>query len=167
MHRGASVTGQREVFFFAQTNQDRTLNGDEGFVGVDQLRQARIKPKGLVVKPYPREPEGEVIFWLMAEGASIAYEPTYALLADAGVTALTLSSSVGCEARFFGSNAMILHPKVQNWSNKGPDLHVYSRSTVLWHELLELAGFSTVSAECDTFEFEPNQIRAGIRGPGT
>ena len=108
----------------------------------------------------------------MMEGASIAYEPTYALLADAGVTALTLSSSVGCEARCFGRNAMIPNPKVQNWSNKGldvkrPDLHVCSRSTVLWHELLELAGFSTASAECDTLDFEWNQIRAGIRVAGT
>jgi hypothetical protein len=156
---------RREVFF-AQTNQDRTLIDENGFAGVERLRREGIRPEGLFVKPHPWEPKGEVVSWLVSEGALVTHEPTYALLSDAAVNVVTLSSSVGREALCFRRPSTILHPRVQDWSNKGLDFHVYSKSRELWRNLLDLAGFTTVLGQSEFLDFTPNQLRAGIGGQG-
>lgn len=164
----ASGLEQPTLVFFAQTEHDRTLirGGEfcgpaEALDGISSFRRGRR----ILVKPHPWQPESQTVQALVAgAGAELTGINTYALLADPRVEVVTLSSSVGREARAFGRRATILSPGVQDWAYSGIDVLRDARSAALWGRLLASAGVEVHPAQGPAWR--PNELRASIGGQG-
>ena len=100
----------------------------------------------------------------LAKGARLTELQTYALIANPLVEVVTLSSSVGREARAFGRNASIISPSVQDWAYSGVDAMRYAASPTLWGPLLESAGLHVYPAPEP--KWFPNKLRQTIRTQG-
>jgi hypothetical protein len=154
--------------FFAQTSRDRTLIKNEGFCAAEDALALVAEAAGgrsLLLKPHPWEPDNPVVHALVQAGARITEENTYALLSHPAVEVLTLSSSVGREARAWGRVAHIGHPVVQDWMFSGVNVHTEARSAVFWAPLLESGGLQCVDRRY-CIPWRPNALRERIGGQG-
>jgi hypothetical protein len=151
---------------FAQTDKDRTLinNGrfcdpNDAWIKESDAQRAAFthQTSSLAArKTQSFEPLVEV-------GGHITKLETYARW-QIPLSAITLSSSVGREARAFGRKVTILSPAVQDWAYSGVDVMRYARSPQFWGPLLSSSGLSvTPVTEPDWL---PNGLRKTIGGQG-
>lgn len=155
------------LVFFAQTSKDRTLIRDGGFCGVIEALRGLENLRGsmrLLIKPHPWEPGNPVVSALVDSGGCIADAPTYALLANPHVHAVTLSSSVGREARAFGRQSTVLSPSVQDWAYSGEEVMTSWVSPAWWASILQPAGIPTFPTSEQAWR--PNMLRETIGGQG-
>lgn len=149
------------LVFFAQTNQDRTLIENGIFAGVNHALQAiqeKCSGRKIFVKPHPLQPDNPIILACINEfGAKIIEENTYEILSlPQDISIVTLSSSVGPEAKAFGKPTHIACGTVQSAAYSGPSSMVHGRSAQLWTDLIS-AVMPTNLALGEPWE--PNQLR--------
>lgn len=162
-HYGIASLPPGSVVFFAQTANDRTLIHQGRFFGISDLEDylaTIFRSANVFVKPHPWEKEAPVVRKLISEGAQLIDANTYAIISNRSVDVITISSSVGREARVFGRAPTILAPKVQDWAFSGVDVLQAARSASFWAPLLNSAGINARYV-ADT-EWAPNQLRKTI-----
>jgi hypothetical protein len=147
--------------FFAQTLHDRSVIRGHRFCGIEDLADV-VTPD--FVKPHPWEPDSPILRHLLARGARIMSEETYALLANPHVEVVTFSSSVGREAQAFGRPVTILSPSVQDWTFSGVDLMRHWIDQRYWAPLFQSAGIQTHKVMGPSWS--PNLLRSKHGGQG-
>jgi hypothetical protein len=158
------------VVFFAQTLGDRTLIRDGRFVGKEDVLErivsfARGRP--ILIKPHPWQPDTDIVEALVELGGDITDSNTYALLACPHVEVMTLSSSVGREARVFGRKVTTLSPSVQDWAYSGSDVLRHALSPRFWGTLLASAGMPVAEAVmARNASWHPDCLRGNILQQG-
>jgi hypothetical protein len=160
---GTADLPANSVVFFAQTSRDRTLIRDRRFFSVDDFGidfQEFLRSNNFYIKPHPWEPDTEIVRYLISNGAKLLDKNTYSIISCPNIRIVTISSSVGREARSFGRSPLILSPDVQNWSFSGIDVMRHSASGKFWAPLLFSGGvFVKKIQDSDWF---PNQLRKSI-----
>jgi hypothetical protein len=130
------------VVYFAQTPADRTqITRDGQFFFPDATVaaiEAKLKNRRLIVKAHPGAKTHPIISLCQERfDAQVTNENTYAILASqCNIEVLTISSSVGIEAKAFGKQARIFSPDVLDWAYSGPVSLWAHRSPSFWRDLL-------------------------------
>ncbi|RYE46236.1 MAG: hypothetical protein EOP24_16480 [Hyphomicrobiales bacterium] len=150
---------ERSTVFFAQTERDRTLIRDGGFVVANDVRDHLVGQKRLLVKPHPFAPQNPIVTELVASGATILNSSTYGVLASTtDIRVLTISSSVAIEARAFGKTATTLSPKVLEYTYSGLTTLNGYRTSDFWHATLSQVMLTDTS-EAFIEPFQSNRLR--------
>jgi hypothetical protein len=158
------------IVFFGQTLRDRTLIRHGRFAGKEDvlsgLAGLQDKDRPLLLKPHPWQAESNVIQALIETGGEITTANTYALLASPQVEVVTLSSSVGREARFFGRQVTTITPSVQDWAFSGVDVLRHALSPRFWGALFASADIPVGAAMEREIDWLPNHLRGDIPQQG-
>ena len=149
------------IVLFAQTPSDRTLikgnffaGAEEAIIAIERARDGRP----ILIKPHPWAPNNTVVdLCQVAFKAEITDINTYEILSHpADIKVITISSSVGVEARAFGRPTIIEYPCVQSMAYEGPATMYHWRSSKLWAALLASVMSTRV---IDDEPWQPNDLR--------
>ena len=103
------ISSNRRSSFSPKRFETEHLIRQRRFVGredvLDGLAALRGEKRTLLVKPHPWDANNAIVTALSGVGGKITNSNTYALLASPEVEVVTLSSSVGQEARAFGAQS--------------------------------------------------------------
>ncbi|GAA4252831.1 hypothetical protein GCM10022293_29040 [Azospirillum formosense] len=108
---------EEAIVFFSQMSFDATTIHNGSFVTVGQHRETLrtlVGDRPTWIKPHPNEPDSRITReWMEVFPTSrVTHSNTYHLLARSrSLHIITISSSTGCEAEFFGHKATYLSPK--------------------------------------------------------
>jgi hypothetical protein len=132
-----------DVVFFAQTKGDRTLITYDGLLFSPEEAVARLADlvgqHRLWIKPHPLAPDNPVIQLAIERlGGQLINENVYRILsADIDFDVVTISSSVGREAPWFGKRTQLFSDCVFRRNEEGSMIRGSYESSDFWRVLLE------------------------------
>jgi hypothetical protein len=132
-----------DVVFFAQTEHDRTLIKYDGSLFSAEQTVADlaefIGKRRLWIKPHPLAPQNPVIQLAIERlGGQLIDENAYRILStDIDIDVVTISSSVGREAPWFGKRAQLFSDCVLRRNEEGSTIRGSYGFSDFWRVLLE------------------------------
>lgn len=135
---GLRFDWENHILFFPQVRMDKALVIDGGLysdeTAVSEFAKLAVG-KSVCIKPHPIDPDNPIVGQFVIQfGAQIIDDNSYAILAkSSGCHFVTISSSIGHEARAFGHDVTFLSPKVTN--DNFSSLRCY-KDTAFWCDVL-------------------------------